>query len=248
MQDYYLAHHGVKGMKWGIRKDKSSSGSSAVKKVIASGASKAATAAKDKIADKREVSRANRLVKIASKNPSKLTESEMEYVNKRIKLENQVKSNIESSKNDSKTPKSQREATKQAKKAAKNSGVLSEKELNDRVNRLQKEKQLKQLTAEVTSPGRTAVKQVMVDGGSIALKSAASKATTYAINKALTGAGFPGVNFVAKVDGVSQKKTPQEQKKHETVVNVTGVWEDSSAETKRQEDKKNNSVTSLARR
>lgn len=244
MQEYYLVHHGVKGMKWGVRKDRSSSGSSKVKKAIKSGATKAVSVAKGKIADKKEVSRANRLVKMASKDPSKLTESEMEYVNRRVKLENQVRANVESSKSDSNRPRNQREVNRELKKTAKNSGLLTDKEVNDRVARLQKEKQLRQLTDEMVSPGKTKVKQVLSEGGSIALKSAASKATTYAINKTLTAAGFPGVDFIAKVDSKkTQNKESEESKKKDTVVNVTGVWEEPNANQQKKSTKSNKKST-----
>lgn len=51
------------------------------------------------------------------------------------------------------------------KKASRNRRKLSDKELNDRIKRLENEKKLKKLTEEDLNPGRTAVKNFMKTNG-----------------------------------------------------------------------------------
>lgn len=61
--------------------------------------------------------------------------------------------------------RSEREARKAVKKdrewANKNRSLLSDEELNARINRLQREKQLRELTASEINPGRNAAKKIL---------------------------------------------------------------------------------------
>lgn len=62
-----------------------------------------------------------------------------------------------------------REAKKRRKWNAKNSALLSDKELTDQILRLQREKQLKDLTKQTVSPGRSRVKDTIARSGEMAL-------------------------------------------------------------------------------
>lgn len=98
-----LYHHGVKGMKWGRRKDRSKS----------SGKSR-------------------------NRNSSRLSRSEKRQI---------------------------REIKRERKKASKRRLLLSDEELNRRINRMEKEKKLKELTYESVSPGKTKIKKALNSSG-----------------------------------------------------------------------------------
>lgn len=77
-----------------------------------------------------------------------------------------------------------REAKHQRTWNAKNASQLSDKELTDQILRLQREKQLKQLTDDVVRPGRKKVKDLMDRYGNQILAAAVTAATTaYVTNK-----------------------------------------------------------------
>ena len=63
------------------------------------------------------------------------------------------------------TKKSNKETKKDRRQAVKNRRLLSDEELKSRVNRLQTEKQLKDLTADDLSPGKKFVKDVVETSG-----------------------------------------------------------------------------------
>lgn len=94
--------------------------------------------------------------------------------------------------------KADQEAREDRKNAYKNRRSLSDKEIADRVRRLEQEKKLKSLTEDDVSPGRTAVKNFLrVTGGKI-LYSAALGAAVYAGHYAITGKFNPEIaaNYV----------------------------------------------------
>lgn len=78
-------------------------------------------------------------------------------------------------------------AVKDRKRAYKNRRNLSDEELRSRVNRLNMEKQLKQLTEEDIAPGRTKAKQFIGSTGKRILGTAAAGAAVYAGYVAITG-------------------------------------------------------------
>lgn len=70
------------------------------------------------------------------------------------------------------------------KNAAKNRSLLSEEELDARIRRLQKERQLNLLTQQELEPGRTALKQALIGVGQDTIKFEGRK-TTKSISKKL---------------------------------------------------------------
>ena len=66
-------------------------------------------------------------------------------------------------------------------------GTLTKQELQDRIERLQMEKQLKDMTEKELHKGRSIVKNVLEDAGTRVAKTALSGAALYVIEKAGTG-------------------------------------------------------------
>ena len=120
MSDYELYHHGVKGMKWGVRRYQNKDGT--------------LTAAGKKHRNKVE--------------------------NKAIK--------------------------KARKQDVKNRRKLSDAELKKKIERLQTEKKLKDLTNEDVSPGRTEVNRILRSAGTKVAAAALAGAAAYGIKVAMT--------------------------------------------------------------
>ena len=117
--DYlYLEHHGVKGMHWGVRKDR---GSGSARK-------------------------------------------EAKAVKKAVK-------------NDRNS-------------AVKNRRILSDADIDQRINRLKKERQLKELTEEDLRPGRTTAKRILASSGKKVVGIAAVGTMAYAGKVILDRAGY----------------------------------------------------------
>lgn len=216
MSNEYLIHHGVKGMKWGVRKDRKTSIATSAKKVISGAAKKAGSAASEKISERSEIRKTQKLINTAAKNPSKLTEEQLKFVEKRIQAEQKA----QKAASGRELPSSMREAKKESLKASKNRSIISDEELNYRISRLEKEQKLKSLTNENVRPGRTAAKKILADTAksvlitstSKALGVSANKMATYAVNKALNKAGFDGADYVADLKGYKPKSTTEEPK------------------------------------
>ena len=82
---------------------------------------------------------------------------------------------------------SDRAARKEAKQQrlwnAQNSALLSDEELTNQIIRLQREKQLKDLTNQSVAPGRKRVKDFLARHGDLALSAAITAGVTVAVNK-----------------------------------------------------------------
>lgn len=76
-----------------------------------------------------------------------------------------------------------RDAKKQREWNAKNSSQLSDKELTDQILRLQREKQLKDLTAQTVSPGKKHAKDLLQRHGDQLVSAAATAATAALVTK-----------------------------------------------------------------
>ena len=71
------------------------------------------------------------------------------------------------------------------KKASKNRRSLSDAELQKRINRMQMEKKLKDLTDEQISPGKAQVKKILSSAGTKVASAAVAGATAYALKVAI---------------------------------------------------------------
>lgn len=78
-----------------------------------------------------------------------------------------------------------REAKKQRIWNAKNTSQLSDKELTDQILRLQREKQLKDLTSQSVSPGRKRTKEFLIRNGELILSTAIAAGVTARVNQSL---------------------------------------------------------------
>lgn len=83
-----------------------------------------------------------------------------------------------------------REVKKQRKWNAKNASLLSDNELNMQINRLQKEKQLKDLTSRVISPGRKKTLDLIDRYGNQIAGAVVGAATTAVVARQLSKRGF----------------------------------------------------------
>lgn len=144
MYENYLYHHGVKGMKWGVRKDRVRTGKSSSRKSARS---------------------------------------------------------------------EERSIKKDRKQASKNRKKLSDAELNQRINRLEKERKLKTLTDQELKPGRTATKKFLKEQGSriagTVIGGAAAGAAAYYVKKKLGGADYKQggwEDFFREMDKKRKKK------------------------------------------
>lgn len=75
---------------------------------------------------------------------------------------------------------------KERKSDSKNRRLLSDRELKQKIERLKLEKQLKELTAEDVSPGRTYASGIIKNAGSRVLTNAAAGGTAYAVKYYMT--------------------------------------------------------------
>jgi len=75
---------------------------------------------------------------------------------------------------------------------AKNASLLSDEELNRQINRLMKEKQFADLTAQVVAPGRKKMRDLINQYGNMALSTAVGAATTAYVTANITKKINPG--------------------------------------------------------
>lgn len=79
-----------------------------------------------------------------------------------------------------------KETKKDRKAAVKNRRILSDSDINQRIDRLQKEQRLKDLTAQDLNPGRHAAANILKSSGTKVLSAAAAGAAAYAVKAAMT--------------------------------------------------------------
>ena len=176
MQKTYLAHsctydelyhHGIKGMKWGIRRKRSSSsfsGSSnphAVVSTSTSGSSSSGGHSTKK--------NTTSTVKVAKQTKTKGT-SVKQYSTEKPKSKRQLK----------------KEAAAAAEKARKDElSRMSDREVTERINRLQMERQYEQLTAtpKQTNAGAKFVKDILINAGKQTLTNYTAKYMAKGVDK-----------------------------------------------------------------
>lgn len=88
---------------------------------------------------------------------------------------------------------------KQRRQDSKKRRMLSDKELSEKIARLEKEKKLRELTAKEIDEGKSITNDVLKDAGSKAMKTVLAGAAVYGIKVALTGKFDPkeAAKFVA---------------------------------------------------
>ena len=180
--DEFLMHHGIKGQKWGVRRFQNEDGS-------------LTSAGKRRLAQTSDSDKRDRLVrghdtsvKLAkefaadARTHAKQLKFGQAYADRRLSKENARKAERNArkiAKIDDKAEADARKAIKdQRKHYAKNASLLSDAELNAQISRLQREKQLKNLTSEVVTPGRYKTKQIVDRYGSQVLSAAVGGITT----------------------------------------------------------------------
>lgn len=225
----YLIHYGVKGMKWGIRKERPTSNSYYGSNNYESNYSPASRAASSAAVNRSRIDsikdriRANRAMKqqkkfekneakrmeVARKNPSKLKTSELDPVINRMKKELEVKQLNQQLKeydrfNRTKKPKKTNDPKK-----------MTPEQLQDRISRLETEKKFRDLSKPEKSQGRRVVESVLRDSGKTILTTAAIGAGTYALHYALQkkGGSKSGVDYQALANQMAPLKSPGDKKK-----------------------------------
>ena len=163
-----LYHHGIKGMKWGIRRKRSSSsssGSSNPHAVVSTSTSTSSSSSSGGHSTKKNTS----TVKITKQTKTKGT-SVKQYSTEKPKSRRQLK----------------KEAAAAAEKARKDElSRMSDKELRAIINRLQMEKQYEQLTAtpKQTNAGAKFVKDILINAGKQTLTNYTAKYMAKGVDK-----------------------------------------------------------------
>lgn len=90
---------------------------------------------------------------------------------------------------------------KQRRKDSKNRRMLSDKDLIEKIGRLEKEKKLRELTDKEINEGKSITGEVLKDAGSRAMKTVLAGAAIYGVKVALTGKFDPkeAAKFVSPV-------------------------------------------------
>lgn len=127
VEEFYLQHYGVKGMKWGVRKNRSGGGR--IKKRI-----------------KREVGSFKReRSQLKVKDPSKMTDRELKKTLNRNRLENQFKDEVKkTNKIGNRRDQEGLDRKSDNRNAYLDRGSLSDKQLKAKVDRIRSENQLVQ--------------------------------------------------------------------------------------------------------
>lgn len=213
MYDNSLMHHGIKGQKWGVRRFQNEDGSltSAGKRRLANTAD---TDTRDRLAKGHEtgIKLANEFRDDSRKALKKGKLKTAYFANKAGKqMARQAdKQARKIARMDDRAEADARKAIKtQRKHNAKNVSLMSDAELNAQINRLQRERQLKQLTAEVVTPGKYKATQMLDRYGGQML--------SIAVGGVATGIGMRYVNALMdkgmakqgfKVKGYNPDGTP----------------------------------------
>jgi hypothetical protein len=117
---------------------------------------------------KKQTKEREKLLSTFEKNPSKLSDSQLNTLQNRLQKEQSIKSLTGSSNSTSS-------------KKTKVSSMTND-ELSAGIKRMQLEKQYTNLSKEQKNANKSAVQKALEDGGKTSLKVAATKATTYAVN------------------------------------------------------------------
>lgn len=173
MDNFYLEHHGVKGMKWGVRRKRKDryvtvSRANTNARVAASKARKASI----------QEDRDNGVTGVGSFRKSQI---------KAAKAAGKARTDsLEADRAYNKQLRAQRKVAKAEKKAAKDPvKSMSDNELRQKINRLQMEKQYAQLTKKDTSAGQKFVSDILKGAAKQTAQTYVSRAMTKGVDKAI---------------------------------------------------------------
>ena len=159
--DEFLAHHGVKGMKWGVRRTAAQLGHATVK--IGKATVKVAKGTANTVVKGRAKINSIRTKRAAAKEVKKDTKKE-ELTDERRKIADAYK--IASN-------------TRSARTLSKHMGVLTDAELNKRIDRLKKENEVREMAAKERERGRSWISKSLENSA----KTSFSNVTTYGMTK-----------------------------------------------------------------
>lgn len=178
MDNNVLTHHGIKGMRWGVRRTEKqlarARGENPDKKNAASTQAKAASTSSSTSTSAKGSS------KKATDNDEedRISTKALKDRNERLKLENEYKNML-----------------------------MNDDDLQQRVNRLKLEKEYKQLTAKEKSTGRKLVEDVLTTSTKAVATAFVTKALTNLVNKVMTKGAAEGTSEAAKATADATKAT-----------------------------------------